>query len=182
MRLCVHYRQLNKITVKNKCQLPRIDDLIDQLKGADVFFKIDLRSGYHQIRVRDEDILKTTFRTRYDHYEYTHQNVVAYASRQLRPHEMNYPTPDLELAAVVKSERCGGRLESKIFICSLDDATGRRITKSISRLIEIVKHYIRYYQQLNKENSEECQKVRMVYGGSRTGLLCQLSETCDRVF
>ena len=70
MRMCVDYRQLNKVTVKNKYPLPRIDDLMDQLKGAMVFSKIDLRSEYHQIRVKKEDVSKTAFRTRYGHYEY----------------------------------------------------------------------------------------------------------------
>jgi len=62
---------LNKVTIKNRYPLPRIDDLMDQLVGARVFSKIDLRSGYHQIKVKDEDMQKTAFRTRYRHYEYT---------------------------------------------------------------------------------------------------------------
>ncbi|GJZ94110.1 putative reverse transcriptase domain-containing protein [Tanacetum coccineum] len=66
---CIDYRGLNKLTVKNRYQLSRIDDLFDQLQGSSVYSKIDLRSGYHQLRVRDEDIPKTAFRTRYGHYE-----------------------------------------------------------------------------------------------------------------
>ncbi|KAA3473764.1 RNA-directed DNA polymerase-like protein [Gossypium australe] len=70
MRLCIDYRQLNKVTVKNRYPLPRIDDLFDQLKGVTVFAKIDFRSGYYQLRVRDSDVTKTAFRSRYGHYEF----------------------------------------------------------------------------------------------------------------
>nr|GEX08685.1 reverse transcriptase domain-containing protein [Tanacetum cinerariifolium] len=69
-RMCIDYRELNKLTVKNRYPLPRIDDLFDQLQGSSVYSKIDLRSGCHQLRVREEDILKTAFRTRHGHYEF----------------------------------------------------------------------------------------------------------------
>nr|GEW51067.1 putative reverse transcriptase domain-containing protein [Tanacetum cinerariifolium] len=70
MRMCIDYRELNKVTIKNHYSLPRINDLFDQLQGASCFLKIDLRSGYHQLKIREEDILKTAFRTRYEHYEF----------------------------------------------------------------------------------------------------------------
>nr|GEU76106.1 putative reverse transcriptase domain-containing protein [Tanacetum cinerariifolium] len=175
-RMCIDYRELNKLTVKNRYPLPRIDDFFNQLQGSSVYSKIDLRSGYHQLRVCEEDIPKTAFRTRYGHYEFQvmpfgltnapavfmdlmnrvckpyldkfvivfiddiliysknkkeheehltlilellkkevlyvkfskcefwipkNEKVIAYASRQLKIHEKNYTTHDLELGAVV---------------------------------------------------------------------------------
>ena len=71
LRLCIDYRQLNRVTVKNRYPLPRIDDLFDQLRGARVYSKIDLYTGFHQVRVRETDIPKTAFRTRYGHFKFT---------------------------------------------------------------------------------------------------------------
>ena len=70
VRLCIDYCALNKVTIKNKYPLPRIDDLFDQLQGTRVFSKIDLHSGYQQLKVKSEDIKKTAFRTRYGHYKF----------------------------------------------------------------------------------------------------------------
>nr|GEV48205.1 hypothetical protein [Tanacetum cinerariifolium] len=142
--MCINYRELNKLTMKNRYLLSRIDDLFNQLQGSRVYSKIDLRSGYHQLSVCEEDISKTTFRTRYGHYELQiiskeheghlklilkllkeeelyakfskcefwlskglgavlmqKEKVIAYASCQLKVHEKNYTTHDLELGAVV---------------------------------------------------------------------------------
>nr|GEX46114.1 putative reverse transcriptase domain-containing protein [Tanacetum cinerariifolium] len=143
-RMCIDFRELNKLTVKNRYPLPRIDDLFDQLQGSQFFSKIDLRSGYHQLWVHKNDIPKTMFRTHYGHFKFTElafqtlkhklcnvpvlalpdrpedfmvyydasgielgcvlmqrAKVIAYASRQLKIHEKNYTTHDLELGAVV---------------------------------------------------------------------------------
>ena len=71
LRLCIDYRQLNGVMIQNRYPLRRIDDLFDQLRGARVYFKIDLRTGYHQLRVRETNIPKTAFRTHYGHFEFT---------------------------------------------------------------------------------------------------------------
>ena len=70
MRLCIDHRQHNKVMIKNKYSLPRIDDLFDQLQEASVFLKIDLRSRYHQLKIRESNVSKRAFKTRYGHYEF----------------------------------------------------------------------------------------------------------------
>ena len=68
--LCIDYKQLNKVTIRNKYPLPRIEDLFDQLQGVKVFSKIDLRSSYLQLRIKESDVAKTAFRTKYEHCEF----------------------------------------------------------------------------------------------------------------
>ena len=70
LRLCIYYKKLNRVTIRNQYPLPRIDELFDQLQGSRVYSKIDLRSRYHQLRVQESDVPKTVFRTRYGHYEF----------------------------------------------------------------------------------------------------------------
>ena len=70
MQMCIDYRQLNKMTIKNQYPLPRIVELFDQVGGSKIFSNIDLQSGYHQVHIRDEDIHKTSYHMRYDHYEF----------------------------------------------------------------------------------------------------------------
>nr|GEW24063.1 hypothetical protein [Tanacetum cinerariifolium] len=133
----IDYHELNKLTAKNRYLLSKTDDLFDQLQGSSVYSKIELRYGYHQLRVRDDEITKTAFRTRYGYYEFQvmpfgltnastvfmdlmnrglgavlmqKEKVIAYASRQLKIHEKNYTTHDLELRAENLKPRTDGTL------------------------------------------------------------------------
>jgi hypothetical protein len=88
-RMCFDYRDLHAVTIKSKYPLPRIEDLFDQLQGACVFLKIDLRSGYHQLKIRSEDILKTAFTCKYGLYEYTVMSFVLTNAPAFFMHLMN---------------------------------------------------------------------------------------------
>nr|GEX20516.1 hypothetical protein [Tanacetum cinerariifolium] len=119
-RMCIDYHELNKLTVKNRYPLLRIDGLFGQLQGSSVYSKINMRSGYNQFKFREEDVPKMAFRTRYGHYEFQvmpfgfdqrtnglgtvlmqKEKVIAYASHQLKVHKKNYTNHDLELGALV---------------------------------------------------------------------------------
>ena len=95
LRMCIDYKELNKLTIKNKYPLPKIDNLFDHLKGKTMFSKIDLRTGYHQLKIRDSDIPKTAFTTRYRLFEYTMMsfgltNAPAYFVNLMNKIFMNY--------------------------------------------------------------------------------------------
>ena len=91
MRLCIDYQKLNQVTIKNKYLLLRIDDLFDQLRNSKVFSKIDLKFGYHQLKIKTEDIAKTAFRTWFGHYEF-----------QLMPFGLtNVPTVFMDLMNII---------------------------------------------------------------------------------
>nr|GEW58969.1 putative reverse transcriptase domain-containing protein [Tanacetum cinerariifolium] len=101
-RMCIDYRELNKLTVKNRYPLPRIDDLFDQLQGSSVYLKIDLRSSYHQLRVREQDVSKTAFRTRYRHYEF---QVMSFGLTNAPVNEKEHEEHLKEILELLKKEK-----------------------------------------------------------------------------
>ncbi|GJU05977.1 putative reverse transcriptase domain-containing protein [Tanacetum coccineum] len=126
----IDYRELNKLTVKNRYPLPRIDDLFDQLQGSSIYSKIDLRSSYHQLRVREEDILKTAFRTRYGHYEF---QVIPFGltnAPAVFMDLMNRVTPKAILELLKKEElyakfsKCEFWIPKVQFLCHVIDCQG----------------------------------------------------------
>ncbi|GJT52299.1 putative reverse transcriptase domain-containing protein [Tanacetum coccineum] len=140
-RVCIDYRELNKLTAKNRYLLPRIDDLFNQLQGSSVYSKIDIRSGYHQLRVHEEDIPKTTFRTRYGHYEF-----------QFMPFGFtNAPAVFMDLM----NRMCKPYLD-KFVIVFIDDiliyskSKKEHLNAPILALFEGAENFIVYYDALHK--------------------------------
>nr|GEW35466.1 reverse transcriptase domain-containing protein [Tanacetum cinerariifolium] len=140
-RMCIDYRELNKLTVKNRYPLLQIDDLFDQLQGSIIYSKIDLRSGYHQLRVREKDILKTTFRTRYSYYEF-----------QVMPFGLtNAPSVFMDLMNQV----CKPYLDKGIHVDpakieSIKDWASPKTPTEIRRFLSLAGYYQRFIEGFSK--------------------------------
>nr|GEU64776.1 retrotransposon protein, putative, Ty3-gypsy subclass [Tanacetum cinerariifolium] len=132
-RMCIDYRELNKLTVKNRYPLPRIDDLFDHLRGSQFFSKINLRSGYHQLRVHEDDIPKTAFKTRYGHFEFT---VMPFGLTNVPPIFMDVMTEKEKLYA--KFSKCEFCLREVQFLRHVINGNGIHVDPS---KIEVVKNW-----------------------------------------
>ncbi|GJV90207.1 putative reverse transcriptase domain-containing protein [Tanacetum coccineum] len=144
--MCIDYRKLNKLTVKNRYPLPRIDDLFDQLQGSSIYSKIDLRSGYHQLRVREQDIPKTAFQTRYGHYEF---HVMPFgltnAPADKKEHE-EYLKAILEL---LKKEKLGMHVDPAK-IESIKDWASPKTPTEIRQFLGLAGYYRRFIEGFSK--------------------------------
>ncbi|GKC63150.1 putative reverse transcriptase domain-containing protein [Tanacetum coccineum] len=136
-RMCIDYCELNKLTVKNLYPLPRIDDLFDQLQGSSIYSKIDLSSGYHQLRVREEDIPKTAFRTRYGYYEFRHSNILPQRERTRRTPE-DYSGIVEERRTVCQISKCEFWINTVKFLGHVIDSSGIHVDPA---KIEAVKNW-----------------------------------------
>ncbi|GKA49662.1 putative reverse transcriptase domain-containing protein [Tanacetum coccineum] len=153
-RMCIDYRELNKLTVKNRYPLPRIDDLFDQLQGSSVYSKIDLRSGYHQLRVREEDIPKIAFRMRYGHYEF-----------QVMPFGLtNAPAVFMDLMSIHVDP---------VKIDSIKDWASPKTPKEIRQFLGLAGYYRRFiegFSKIAKSMTKLTQKnVKFDWGGRKGG-------------
>ncbi|GKE45372.1 putative reverse transcriptase domain-containing protein [Tanacetum coccineum] len=135
-RMCIDYRELNKLTVKNRYPLSRIDDLFDQLQGSSIYSKTDLRSGYHQLRVREQDILKTAFRTWYGHYEFEDE----------KEHEEHLKA----ILELLKKEKFGGIHMDPAKIESIKDWASPKTPTEIRQFLGLAGYYRRFIKGFSK--------------------------------
>ncbi|GJR05793.1 putative reverse transcriptase domain-containing protein [Tanacetum coccineum] len=145
-RMCIDYRELNKLTVKNRYPLPRIDDLFDQLQGSSIYSKIDLRLGYHQLRVQEQDIPKTTFRTRYGYYEFQVMPFrLTNAPADEKEHEEHLKT----ILELLKKEKLGIHVDPAK-IESIKDWASSKTPTEICQFLDLAGYYRRFIEGFSK--------------------------------
>ncbi|GJU91136.1 putative reverse transcriptase domain-containing protein [Tanacetum coccineum] len=190
-RMCIDYRELNKLTVKNRYPLPRIDDLFDQLQGSSVYSKIDLRSGYHQLRVREEDIPKTAFRTRYGHYEFQvmpfeHEEHLKQILELLKKEELyakfskcEFWIPKVQfLGHVIDSE---GIHVDPAKIESIKDWTSPKSPTEIRQFLGLAGYYRRFiegFSKIAKPMTKLTQRSQFLSGAINRSSFSMLNKTC----
>ncbi|GJU60948.1 putative reverse transcriptase domain-containing protein [Tanacetum coccineum] len=145
-RMCIDYRELNKLTVKNRYPLPRIDDLFDQLQGSSIYSKIDLRSGYHQLRVREQDIPKTAFRTRYGHYEF---RVMLFGLTNTPADKIEHKEHLKAILELLKKEKLGIHV-NPAKIESIKDWATPKIPTDIRQFLGLAGYYRRFIEGFSK--------------------------------
>ncbi|GKE97701.1 putative reverse transcriptase domain-containing protein [Tanacetum coccineum] len=145
-RMCIDYLELNKLTVKNCYPLPRIDDLFDQLQGSSIYSKIGLRSGYHQLRVREEDIPKTAFRTRYGHYEF---QVMPFGQTNAPLDEKEHEEQLKAILELLKKEKLGIHVDLAE-IESIKDWASPKTPTEIRQFLGLAGYYRRFIEGFSK--------------------------------
>ncbi|GJU52324.1 putative reverse transcriptase domain-containing protein [Tanacetum coccineum] len=145
-RMCIDYRELNKLTVKNRYPLPRIDDLFDQLQGSSIYSKIDLRSGYHQLRVREQDIPKTAFQTRYGHYEF---QVMPFGLTNAPADKKEHEEHLKAILELLKKEKLGIHVDPAKIESIKDWASPKTPTK-IRQFLGLAGYYQRFIEGFSK--------------------------------
>ncbi|GKC16051.1 putative reverse transcriptase domain-containing protein [Tanacetum coccineum] len=146
-RMCIDYQELNKLTVKNRYPLPWIDDLFDQLQGSNIYSKIDLRSGYHQLRVRKQDIPKKAFRTRYGHYEF---QVMPFGLTDAPADEKKHEEHLKAILELLKKEQFRGIHVDPAKIESIKDWESPKTPTEIRQFLGLAGYYRRFIKGFSK--------------------------------